>query len=70
MEAIKDQKQEIKQTAKINRLPESVAKEFSVPDRKPYKFVHRTLGYIDLNVISIEVAKKLFNAGCESLVKK
>ena len=67
---IKEQKQEPKPVAKFNKLPDAVAKEFSVPDKKPYKFVHKTFGYIDLNIISIETAKKIFNAGCESLVKK
>jgi len=43
----------------LNKLPEAVAKEFTVKNGFPFKFVHRKFGKIDLNKINIDQAQNI-----------
>lgn len=54
----------------MNKLPEEVAEKYTVKKGRPFKFVHRTLGRIDLNKASLKLVEALISAGVTHIIAK
>lgn len=53
-----------------HKLPEEVAKKYQVLKGRPFLFVHRKLGVIDLNTASMEQVDRLVKAGVQHIVPR
>lgn len=52
----------------VNKLPDEVGKKYQVLKGRPFKFVHRKFGLIDLNTASLAQVESLVKAGVSHIV--